>query len=460
MAILSRGVLQKQRSCENSSVLEGGSAVLTRREFSKCFAAGGTSAFAMRNVWAAGRTPISPDQGSDQASIQDCDLVIKGGTVIDPEQNLHGLLDVAVNNDKILEVSPNIAEGRARTNYNGHPQIVYAKGKIVTPGFIDLHVHCHDGIAIGLNADHYCLGRGVTTAVDAGSTGSFLIRRFVKDIVNTSTTRVYAWLHISTMGPMVGLDHMYQELDWVDPATTARAAENNKPAVIGIKVHLERKSSTHPQDLELVYLKKALEAAKAARLPLMVHARGTYYPLSDILDLMRRGDVFTHCFNSYPHNILDANGKVLPAAREARQRGVIFDVGEGPHNMSMEVVEKCLEQDFLPDSLGTDLANPFGIATNDRDDMPTLVSRFMALGLTIDQAVQRATNNPAKVCDFGVQLGTLRPGSAADISIFELREGNFEFVDNVNPKAEPRIGHHMLVNKSVVCRGQLFANQV
>jgi dihydroorotase len=427
----------------------------TRREFSKHFLLG-TAALASPSLWASSKVPT---EGTPETK-DNYDLLIKGGTVVDPSQKLHGVLDVAVKHGKIVEVSPNISEDRVRVNFNGHRQILDAKGLIVTPGFIDLHVHCYDGIGIGINADHYCLGRGVTTAVDAGSTGALMISRFVRDIVKTSTTRVYAWVHIGLMGAAIDPEHRYQNLDWVNPEVAAEAAETNRPSVVGIKVHMQRNLSTHPQDLEMEYLKRALQAAEATHLPLMGHIWNTYYPLGDIIKMFRKGDVFTHCFNSFPHNILDANGKILPEVRDAKARGVIFDVGEGPHNLSMEVAEKCLQQDFLPDTLGTDLANPFGIATNDRDDMPTLASRFMALGLTIDQVIERAATTPATVCDFGVPIGTLRPGSMADISIFELREGKFEFPDNSSTKGKTRVAQQMLVNKSVVCRGELFSNVV
>lgn len=424
--------------------------MLTRRDFAKYFATvGGTAVLAPKELWPADKGPFSPQQGASP----DIDILIKGGTVIDPAQKIHGPMDVAVRGSKIIELSRDIPESRAL-------HVVSAKDRIVTPGFIDLHVHCYDGVGIGMNADHYCLGRGVTTAVDAGSTGSFMIGRFIKDIVQTSTTRIFAWLHIGTMGAMVEPAHRYQNLDWVNPETTIRAAEQNKPVVVGIKVHVQKNLSNHPQDLELEYVKRALQAAEATHLPMMGHIWDSYYPLPDILNMMRKGDVYTHCFNSFPHNILDANGKILPEVREARARGVIFDVGEGPHNLSMTVVEKCLEQDFAPDTLSTDLANPYGIGNNDRDDMPTLVSRFLALGMSLDQAIERVTIAPAGVCNFGLQIGTLRPGSEADISIFELREGKFEFGDNANTKGETRFGKQMLINKSVICRGQLFANVV
>jgi dihydroorotase len=426
--------------------------MLTRREFAKYLtAAGGVAAFAPRELSASGSNRSSSLLAEDSGP--DIDILIKGGMIVDPGQKIHGAMDVAVQGGKILELSRDIAENRAR-------HVVWAKDRIVTPGFIDLHVHCYDGVGIGMNADHYCLGRGVTTAVDAGSTGSFMIGRFIKDIVQTSTARIYAWLHIGTMGAMIDPAHRYQELDWVDPEGTIRAAEQYKPVVVGIKVHVQKNLSNHPKDLELEYVKRALRAAEATHLPMMGHIWDSYYPLPDILNLMRKGDVYTHCFNTFPHNILDANGKILPEVREARARGVIFDVGEGPHNLSMSVVEKCLEQDFPPDTLSTDLANPYGIGNNDRDDMPTLVSRFLALGMSLDDAINRVTAVPASVCNFGLQLGTLRPGSEADIGIFELREGKFEFADNADPKGEKRTGRQMLINKSVVCRGQLFANVV
>lgn len=420
----------------------------TRREFSKRLVTAGTAAVISANLGPAGKVLGDPGQSSSL----ECDLLIKGGTVIDPAQHLHAQLDVAVKGDKIVAVSRDLPESRAR-------RVVSAKDRIVTPGLIDIHVHAFPGAAHGMNADRYCLGRGVTTAVDGGSTGSFMIERFIKDIVNTSITRVYAWLHIGTMGAMIGTKYLYQDLDWADPLTTAKAATDNKPAVVGIKIHLLKGDSTHPKDLEPEVLKRALQAAEASHLPLMVHATDQYYPLAEILKVMRKGDVYTHCFNSFPHNILDANGKVHPEAREARQRGVLFDVGIGPHTMSMEVAERCLQQDFPPDSLSTDLH--YYIETNTVDDLPTLMSRFMTLGMDLDKVIELTTTNPSKTCDFGVPLGTLRPGCAADLSVFEVREGAFQFADHSAEGKEPkRAGHRMIVNEYVVCRGQLFANSV
>jgi dihydroorotase len=422
--------------------------MITRREFSKSILAGGTAALLTSEM------PLSAGQETvahDESPRHDVDLLIKGGTVVDPSQHLHAALDVAVKYKKILEVSPDIPESRAR-------KVFSAKDKIVTPGLIDLHVHCFDGYSECVNADRYCLGRGVTTVMDAGTTGYLLIGRFVKDIVATSITRVYPLVHVCPIGPVTGLEHPLENLKWVNPQLTARGAEANKPAVVGIKVHLSKSYSSHPQDLEPELLKRTVEIAEIAHLPLMAHVNDTYYPLADTLKKMRKGDIFTHAFNSYPQDCpLDANGKIRPEVREARERGVIFDTAKGDPfhgHFNFTVADKCLQQDFLPDTISTDLNNR--AATEWFYDLPLMVSEFLALGMDLDKAIERVTVNPAKVFNYGVQIGTLRPGSEADIGVFELQEGKFEFVGG---GGEKRAGRQKLVNKATVCRGNLFVNE-
>jgi dihydroorotase len=357
--------------------------------------------------------------------------------------------DVAVKDGKIVEVSPAIDEARSR-------EVVPAKDKLVTPGFIDIHVHCYDGYSdAGVNADHYCLGRGVTTVVDAGSTGYMAIGRFVRDVVSSSATRVHPLVHIGAVGAGVGLPLFMDNLDWEDARLTAQAAEYYKPAVVGIKVHLNQHNSSRPKDTEVEFVKRGLEAAEACHLPLMVHINETYYPLPVTLKMLRKGDIFTHCFNGYPQGSpLDANGRILPEVREARERGVIFDIAEGPEHrhFNFDVAEKCLQQDFLPDTISSDMST----AHYKVGDLTTAVSHLLAIGMDLDSAVERVTIKPAQVFDFGAQIGTLRPGSEADIGIFELQEGTFQFAAGGNR----RVGRQKLVNKAVVRRGQLFINQL
>jgi dihydroorotase len=414
--------------------------MLNRREFSRYFLAGGAALLAPGGLWPAANSSGSPQQDPNQIF----DLLIEGGTVIDPGQNLNAPLDVAVKDGKIAEVSKNIPKERAL-------KVVTAKDRIVTPGFIDLHAHCFDGVGPGMNADHFCLSRGVTTVVDAGSAGYATFPNFRKYIINTSATRIVALVNIGAMGTAVTPGSLLN-LDWVNPRLTAKTALDNKPVVVGIKIQLG-KAITGPNDMEC--LKRAVEAAEIARLPLMAHIEDSYSPLPGILKMLRKGDVYTHCFNSRQHGILDANGKILPEAREARERGVFFDPAQGQTHLNFDVAEKCFQQNFLPDTLSTDLT----VITAERRvyDLPTTVSKFMAIGIGLDKAIGMVTANAARVFDYGVQIGTLRPGSEADIGIFDLRDGKFEFEDSDGGK---RTGRQMLVNKAVVRRGQVFVNAV
>jgi len=424
--------------------------MLTRREFSRNLVAGGTALLVSGEAALAAPSQSATAQNPGEM----CDLLIQGGTVVDPGQHLHGVLDVAVKDGKVLEVSKEFPASRAR-------RIFSAKERIVTPGLIDMHVHCFDGVSTGINADHYSVNRGVTTVVDAGSTGYPMIGTFLKHIAEPSVTRIYAMVEIGPIGTMlIGQSKYMYDTNWgIDPELTAKAAFDHKPRVVGIKVHLSSEFYSNPAEMEPFLLAKALQAAELSRLPLMVHIINAYTPLPDILKKMRKGDIFTHVYNSYPNNVLDANGKVLPQVREARERGIVFDVAEDLRCLSFEVTEKCLQQDFLPDTISTDL-NKFVVDTH-VFDLPTMVSKFMALGLNLDQAIERVTSKPAQVFDYGLPLGSLRPGSVADVSIFEIREGKFEFVDSRGPNSGPigrRIGNQKLVSHATLCRGELLVN--
>jgi dihydroorotase len=419
--------------------------MLTRRQFSKLIV--GSGLLAPGNFEAASASPFQPHpaQGAEQAVMPDCDVLIKGGTVIDPAQNLHAALDVAVKDGKILELSPDIPAARA-------VRVVSAKGKIVTPGLIDVHVHVFEGVGpTGLNADQYCLGRGVTTAVDAGSTGYADIAGFRQYVIKPSATRVYALVDIGARGTLLGLIGNYANLDWVNAQLTARAAESNKPDVVGIKVRLS-KEITGSNDLEI--LKRALEAARISHLPLMVHVGDSFSPLPEILVQMRKGDVLTHCYTGRPHGPLDANGKIIPELLDCRQRGVLFDVGDGGPHLDLDVAEKCLQQDFLPDTIGTDLG---GLSYDGPVyDLVTELSKFLLIGLSLDQVIERVTVRPMHMFNFGAELGSLWPGAVADLTILEVREGSFLFTDSTGKK---RTGKQKLQSAAAIRAGKLYVNR-
>jgi dihydroorotase len=412
--------------------------MLNRREFTTSLLGIGAAALPGASILRAGRLFDRPNGSANESY----DLLIKGGTVVDPSGNLHAALDVAVKDSKIAAVTANIAPNQSR-------KTISAAGKLVTPGLIDLHVHVYEGVTeAGINADRYCLGHGVTTAVDAGSAGYPSIAGLRKYVINTSATRLYALLDIGALGTLVGIKDTLKNLEWVNPELTAKAANANRPTVIGIKARLSR-DIAGSNDKEV--LRRARQAAEATRLPLMLHIGDTDLPLREILESLRPGDIVTHCFTPRPNGIVDANGKVLPEVLEARQRGILFDVGHGAFHFGFDLTEKCLQQGFLPDSISSDLA---GRSTNGPTfDLTTTLSKFLLLGLSVDKVLELATIKPAHTFDYGLELGTLKPGNAADISILELRDGEFEFVDATGSK---RTGRQKLFATAAVRDGKLF----
>ena len=416
--------------------------MLTRREFSAGLVASGTALLAQTGGQSipADSAPQSTKQGADQRY----DLLIQGGTVVDPGQRLNGPFDVAVKDGKIAVVAKDIPADRAVNVYN-------ARGRIVTPGFIDSHVHCYEGVGRCTNADHYCLGRGVTTVVDAGSAGSENLTNFHQYIISKSSTRIYAFVDIGVLG-VISLDRPYDNPAWVNPKAVAQAIEQYRPSTIGVKVRL---AESIEGDKDLDILKRAIEAAEIAKVPVMVHINGPHSPLPDLLKVMRKGDIYTHCFAGRKNFILDANGKVLPAVLEAKARGIFLDTAQGQAHFSFDVAEKAIQQNLLPDSISTDLSTQAVLRRI--YDLPTMVSKMMAIGVDLDKAVAMVTTNPAKMFAFDVNIGTLRPGYEADISIFELREDNFDFEDADGKK---RTGKQRLINKAVVSRGELLVNEV
>jgi dihydroorotase len=410
----------------------------TRRQFTKSMlgvAAGAVAADVLRSR-------ALPDSSGNPGGNETYDLLIKGGTVVDPGASLRSVLDVGIKDGKIVRLSPNIAPGTAR-------KVISAPGKLVTPGLIDLHVHVFDGVTeAGVNADRYCIAHGVTTAVDAGSAGFPSIAGLRKYVIDASATRLYALLDIGALGTVVSVKDAMKNLEWVDPQLTAKAAIANKPAVIGIKVRLS-KDIAGAEDME--GLKRAREAAEASQLPMMLHIGDTNSPLPAILSLVRPRDIITHCYTPRPNGIVDQNGRILPEVLEARQRGVLFDVAHGAFHFGFDLTEKCLQQGFLPDSISTDLA---GRSVNGPTyDLTTTLSKFLLLGLTLEQALERVTSKPAHALNFGMELGTLKVGGVADISILDLQEGSFEFVDSLGSK---RTGRQQLLGTAAIRDGKLY----
>ena len=391
----------------------------TRREL---FAGMGAS-FALAGVpHKSGSKPMKSSGKPASTAGQPFDLLIRGGRVVDPSLDLDAVQDVAIVGGKIAQVKANIPSSQAL-------EVINADGKIITPGLIDLHTHVFPYVGpYGIEPDSYCVRRGVTTVVDAGTSGSLAFPAFRKFIIERAATRIRPLLHVVSIGMIAGGTRNMGELEdlrYCVPKLAVDAANKNRDLVVGFKIRFS-KDYTGPNDYE--GMKRARETADEAHLPLMIHIGGSYTPLPKLLALMKKGDVVTHSFNGHPNGIVDNSGKLLPEVLEARQRGVLFDVGHGAGSFSFDVMEKCLKQEFLPDTISSDLysANINGPVF----DLVTTLSKFLLLGLSLRQIVERATVNSARVFDFGAEIGTLRPGAEADVSVLELREGNFVFVDS------------------------------
>jgi dihydroorotase len=316
--------------------------------------------------------------------------------------------------------------------------VLDARGKIVTPGLIDLHVHVNTPeLTPGALAHD-----GVTSMVDGGSAGADTIDALVR-VAQAAPNRVRIFLNVARTGVTPEGELMNIAAADVDAAKHAMA--QHREWIAGVKVRL---SANVAGDHDLEAVRRARQVA--GPLPVMLHVGQTYSPLPKILELLNPGDIVTHIYSPPPHSLLDESGKVLPEVRAARARGVRFDVGNGrTAHITWPIVDAATRDGFWPDTISSDITAPG--RTFRVFDLPTVVSKFLMLGMPLAQAVACVTNNAARNIAAFKHLGTLAPGAPADVAVFELRDGEFEFVDNVDAK---RTGHQKLIASAVIMNGK------
>jgi dihydroorotase len=377
-----------------------------------------------------------------EAETPPLDLLLTGGTVVDPSQGLHARKDVGIAHGRVVLIEDAIPTARAR-------QVVDCSDLIVAPGLVDLHVHVYEGAShYGIEVDATCLATGATTVLDLGSAGAWTFAGFRRQVIDASQTRVYALLNLSTLGMVSPLVGELEDIRAVDNAMTARVFRANRDVVLGIKLRMSR-PLVGRNGAEALRL--ARELCDDLQVPLVIHPGDTEVRIAEILEHLRSGDVLTHAYHDRSEGTLDENGKVRREFRAAADRGVLFDVGHGRGSFSWDVAERALGQGFVANTISSDLHayNLHGPVF----DLATTVMKFVHLGLSLDDALARATLHSARAMGIADEVGGLRVGMAGDVAAFALEEGQFAFYDADD---QVRTARQRLVPRVVVKGGRVI----
>jgi dihydroorotase len=363
------------------------------------------------------------------------DLLVKGGRVIDPSSRLDRIADVAIAKGRIAAVQPSIPASAAA-------DVVDASGALVTPGLIDIHTHVRSAEMPGI-----CLSQGVTSLVDAGSRGADMIDSVV-GFAKGAPNRVRVLVNLSRAGVIDEGDLM--DLSLADVALARQAILKHRDVVIGVKARLSR-NVVGEHDLEA--LRRAQEVTRPLGLPVMIHIGQGFSTIPQLLELLKPGDIVTHMYAFPPNSIFDGKGGVLPEVIAARRRGIRFDVGNGrAGHFTWDTMAEGIKAGFLPDTTSSDWTDA-GRAEH-VVDLPNVMSKLLMLAVPLPQVIAMVTSNAAATFPAFKGLGTLRVGAPADVSILELREGSFDFIDNVNTK---RTGRQRLFLRAAIMGGKRFS---
>ncbi len=382
--------------------------------------------------------------GARQDSGQEYDLVIKGGEVLDPSQELRDTLDVAILNGMVAAVEADISE-------DGAKEVIQADGNLVVPGLIDMHAHVYpQASGLGLPADELVPQTATTTYVSAGDAGANNFSGFDHWVIGQSRSRIFAFLHVSTIG-LAGypVDEMLN-LDYANVELAARTLAENEDVLLGMKV---REGKKVVGDNGLQPLERAIEAAEMSGTDarVMCHIGDPPGDLPDLLEMLRPGDILTHAYSGAGNNVVQ-DGELLPAALEAKERGVIIDVGHGGGSFDYTIAEPAIDAGLVPDTIGSDIhaesANTPGMPF-----LPWVMSKFLNLGFSLEEVIAMATINPARVIGRIEGLGTLEIGAPGDVSILEIVDGPVTFVDT---KENERTGDRYLRPSKTIRAGRPF----
>ena len=371
------------------------------------------------------------------------DLILRGGRVIDPSQKLDVVTDVAFADGKVARIENGLKAGPGT-------DVRDVSGRIVTPGLIDLHTHVYwGGTSLGIDAEQFCRTSGVTTAVDTGSAGPGNFAGFRKHVIEPSQVRILAFLHVSHAGIFGFSDRVMvgesEELRLMDPISAVEVAEANRDLIVGIKVRVGRHSSGTSG---IVPLEIALEVAEEVGMPLMVHIDHPPPSYEEVVARLRPGDVLTHAFRPFPNSPATAQGTVKRIVLDARERGVLFDIGHGKGSFAFKTARAMLANGFPPDTISSDV---HALCINGPAfDQVTTLSKFLCMGMPLADVVAASTVNAAMALR-RPELGSLKPGSVGDATLISIKEGQFDYVDVV--------GEHLTGDRKIVADGTVIGGR-
>jgi dihydroorotase len=371
------------------------------------------------------------------------DLVLRGARVVDPSQKLDAVTDVAFSGGKVAAV------GNALKT-DSSTEVRDVSGYIVTPGLIDLHTHVYwGGTSLGIDAEEFCRTSGVTTAIDTGSAGPGNFAGFRKHVIEPSQVRILAYLHISHAG-IFGFSHRVmvgesEEMRLMNPIDAVQVAEANRDLIVGIKVRVGLHASGTSG---IVPLRMALEVANEVGMPLMAHIDHPPPSYEEVVSLLRPGDVLTHAFRPFPNAPCTAQGTVKQIVLEARERGVLFDIGHGKGSFAFKVARAMLANGFYPDTISSDVHQL--CINGPAYDQVTTMSKFLCMGMPFPDVVAASTVNAAMALR-RPELGSLKPGSVGDATLISIQEGKFDYEDVVG---EHLVGDRKIVSEGVVIGGR------
>ena len=377
--------------------------------------------------------------------MKDFDLILSNAHIIDPEQGINEIMDIAFRNGKIAALEKRISVSKEVLVKN-------LRGSLVTPGLIDMHTHVYwGGTSLGIDADSYSNSSAITTLVDTGSVGPGNFHGFKKHVIDKTRARILIYLHVSHAGIFAFSDKVMfgesEEMRLMDPETAIEVANANKDIIVGIKVRLGKWTSGSNG---ISPLEVALKVGDTCKLPIMVHIDEPPPTYSEVIKSLRAGDILTHCFRGFLNSPLDNSGQIMPEVLMARSRGVYFDIGHGYKSFSFDIARKMLAQNFYPDTISSDV-HCLCIDGPVFDQVTTL-SKFYSLEMPLVEVIRSSTQNAAKILG-RPSLGNLKIGSEGDVSILKIKKGSFDYVDGTESKI---VGDKKIFAEAMVINGEWF----